>query len=81
MSLEYQHRKHVEDRQMQEKSKQKSLITSRNRGEDMTQVEAIGMFAKLLNMRYEVVGKLIDFEFKVIDSDFSSLSVYAYAIQ
>lgn len=33
------------------------------------------MFAKLLNMRYEVVGKLID------DSDFSSLSVYAYAIQ
>lgn len=32
------------------------------------------MFAELLNMNYEVVGKLID------DSDISSLSVYAYAI-
>lgn len=50
-------------------------MTSRNREKTCLRLKQLDVFAKLLNMRYEVVGKLID------DSDISSLSVYAYAIR
>ena len=50
-------------------------MTSGNREKTCLRLKQLDVFAKLLNMRYEVVGKLID------DSDISSLSVYAYAIR
>lgn len=65
----------MEDRQVWEKSRQKSLIPSKNREKACIRLKQLDMFAELLNMSYEVVGKLID------DSDISSLGVYAYAIR